>query len=657
MQYTNLSWRDGQPYSERFDDIYYSSSDTESIPGENEFKHVFFSNNGLPERWNNNVDFIIAELGFGSGLNCILTIREWLNHLAKTQSKKCLHYIAIEKFPLSPQAITEIISRYPQLKTYCDEIVNSYPPAVEAAHTRYLFNNRVAIHYRFMDVFEALQNERLNVDAWYLDGFSPAKNAAMWSLALFEKLAQNSHPGTRCSTYTSAGFVKRNLQAAGFSVKKVSGYGRKREMLTAVYNRENNTALKYSDKPWFFSPPKARFTAKKATVIGAGIAGLTIALALIKRGWRITLIDRQNGVAKETSANPAAVSYPRLSVNNDTDTAFYTAAFCYNLHSLHALAENSQQIFCTDSGLLQLMDKTRSEQIIKKFDFNNKFFSIKDELFCSKNIILPSVISTAQSFVFYKTATVVQPPVLCNALKQECGESLNFIQAEISNVKHDGEKWCCYSSNQLCNEAQVLIVASGVDVNELGLPLTFPLQAIRGQAAELNANASSIKIQHAINTGFYLTPAINSKHYLGATYKRDSGSLETTKEENDELFSSLNDYFQGVFKKEDICDAWAGFRSMSKDRVPIVGAVCDPVYVKEYYGDICHGKANKDYPPVKYLPGLYISAAHGSRGFTTSFLAAEIIAAMIEGEPLPVTKKVIDYISPSRFIVNNLKRG
>ena len=81
MQYTNLTWRNGQPYSEMFDDIYYSSDENEQISGESEFNHVFFKNNGLPERWNCADDFVIAELGFGSGLNCLLTIREWLKHL------------------------------------------------------------------------------------------------------------------------------------------------------------------------------------------------------------------------------------------------------------------------------------------------------------------------------------------------------------------------------------------------------------------------------------------------------------------------------------------------------------------------------------------------------------------------------------------------
>ncbi len=253
MQYSNFTWRDAQPFSETFDDIYYSSNADESVSGEGEFLHVFFKNNGLPHRWQENRDFVIAELGLGSTLNCLLTIQQWLAHLEESQHDKCLHYIAVEKYPLSPQAIVELLSRYSMLQGYCKELVDNYPPAVEGSHSRLLFNGRVHIHFKFMDAFDALKDEQLNVDAWYLDGFSPAKNSDMWSAELFQKVAQNSHKGTTCSTYTSAGFVKRNLQQSGFSVKKVTGHGNKREMLTAELDQEPVADYRFADKPWYCS--------------------------------------------------------------------------------------------------------------------------------------------------------------------------------------------------------------------------------------------------------------------------------------------------------------------------------------------------------------------------------------------------------------------
>ncbi len=644
MQYTNFTWRNGQPYSEIFDDIYYSSNENEEVAGESEFSHVFFKNNGLPQRWENNGNFVIAELGFGSGLNCILTIREWLNYLADSQQVKRLHYIAIEKYPLSPDTITGLASRYPELNNYYDELIANYPPAIEGVHSRHLFDNRVVIHYIFMDVYNALKEESFNVDAWYLDGFSPAKNPDMWSQQLIEKLAQNSHPGTTCSTYTSAGFVKRNMQAAGFTVSKVSGCGKKREVLRAELTNIKPTSLKFKDKPWFEPPSKKQVSEQRATIIGAGIAGLSLAYSLVKRGWEVTIIDKHGDAIKEASSNPAPIVYPRLSINNDVDTEFYTAAYNYTLHVFKTLQQRNIQRFWFGEGLLQLMDKKRITQILEKFQFNSDYISIADDL------------HGEQVTVDFPSAGVVLPAVLCKILKSECGKKLNIINAEVTKVIYDKKKWQCLHGSQLINETEILIIANGTGINQLGLPLKFPVEAIRGQVVELNANSVSHQINKTINAAVHVTSAINSKHYLGATYTRDSNELSINQNDSRKLFESLNNVYPDMFTEDDYSSAWVGFRTMSKDRAPIVGAIPDEEFFNKEYADICHGKVNKLYQGAHYLKGLYISAAHGSRGFTSSFLCAEIVAAQIDGGPTPVSKRVLDYLNPSRFIVNNLKR-
>jgi len=655
MQYTNLIWRDGQPYSEMFDDIYYSSDDSESISGEHEFNHVFFKNNGLPERWSGEHDFIIAELGFGSGLNCILTIREWLKHTADDVQNKCLHYIAFEKYPLSPEAIKELVSRYPELNKYCDELLDVYPPAVEGSHRRHLFDNRVVIHYKFMDAYEALKNESYNVDAWYLDGFSPAKNVDMWSQVLFKKIAQNSHRKTTCSTYTAAGFVKRNLQNAGFKVDKVDGYGKKREMLVAKLDDYKQEPVKFSDQPWFIQPVKPDYPVKQATIIGAGIAGLCVAYSLVKRGWSVTVIDKHGDVAKETSSNPAAIVYPRLAVNDDIDTTFNTEAFCYAVYILSMLQNKHREKFWSADGLLQLFDKKKISKIINKFQFNKDFISLSE--FCNDKALMKTIMkNTQQACVEYKAAGVVLPQVLCDVLVKECGERLNIVHADINNIRYDNKRWLCFTEDDSVYETEVLVIASGVQLNDFGLEINFPVKKVRGQVVVLKNKSESRDITQAVNAGVYLTPLTNGKHYLGATYSRNSHSIEVDDKDTDTLLAALDKIYPGVFVGKDVDSFWVGFRAMSKDRVPIAGAVPDVQYYEEHYADINHGKKNKVYLPARYLKGLYVSAAHGSRGFATSFICAELIASQIKGEPSPVSKAMLDYLSPSRFVVNDLKR-
>ena len=650
MQFTKIIWRDGQPYSSMFDDIYYSTEDDETVSGESEFNHVFFKHNGLPQRWTSRDDFVIAELGFGSGLNFILTIREWLKHCDISNSRKTLHYIAIEKYPLSPASIDELMSRYPDLKPYVDELVENYPPAVEAIHRRSLFDNRVVIYFKFMDVIDALDDEGAGVDAWYLDGFSPANNPAMWSADVFSKISLNSRGGATCSTYTAAGSVKRNLQQAGFNTKKVSGYGKKRDMLIASLpvdetQRKDMPLLRYDDKPWFKRPDRIAAKAKTATIIGAGIAGLSLAYSLVQRGWSVTVVDKSSDAAAGATSNPAPIIYPRLSVNNDTDMAFYTSAYCHAVYLLGKLQKTAKRKFWFDDGLLQSFDGARIDNILDSFEFNQDYISKLDDVVHEDRVMLD-----------YVSAGVVLPVILCDVLKHECAANMRIIEAEIDAVRFHRGSWHCYSDAEDVQHDDVLIVANGCGINHIGLSPGYPVEIVRGQVVVLNANDASSRIKKTRNEQVHITPAIDGKHYLGATYSRGNYNTEVEQEDTRELLESLNNIYPDMFREDDCCDAWVGFRTIAKDRVPIVGAVADIDFFEKEYAELRHGNKRSVYKAAAYRAGLYVSAAHGSRGFTSSFLSAEIIASLIDGTPLAVAKDVLDYLSPSRFIVNDLKR-
>ena len=201
------------------------------------------------------------------------------------------------------------------------------------------------------------------------------------------------------------------------------------------------------------------------------------------------------------------------------------------------------------------------------------------------------------------------------------------------------------------------MVASGVCVADLGLELELPVESIRGQVAALAEVDGSVDMSKTVNAGKYFTPSIDGVHYIGATYNRGVSDTAIDEADNADLVTILDSFYPGVFAAKDVVSSWAGFRLMARDRVPIVGAVPDRAFFEREYADIRHGNNQKDYAGARYLDGLYVSLAHGSRGFTSSLLSAEIIAAQVEAEPLPVSDAVMAYLSPSRFIVNHLKRG
>jgi tRNA 5-methylaminomethyl-2-thiouridine biosynthesis bifunctional protein len=424
-------------------------------------------------------------------------------------------------------------------------------------------------------------------------------------------------------------------------------------MLIARFNGRVTTDRKYADKPWFDLPDSPEVQVKKATVIGAGIAGLSVAYSLVKRGWTVTVIDKHSDVAQEASANPAAIIYPRLSVNNDIDVEFYLAAYCYTLYVLQLLQSKAEKKFWFDDGLVQVIEEQRYTDLVEKFSFNDNFLTREGIV----SLLGQKCEADNQVCVKYPSAGVVLPQRLCHAITHECGDKLQLTHAEIDEIKFVKGQWQCLTGDVLVNETDVVIIASGVEVNDFGLDISLPVEQVRGQIAVLEKNLESSQINTAINSGVYLTPAIYNKHYLGATYSRDNQDVAMDKSDVEFLFKSLDKVRHNLFNDDAIIDYWVGFRAISKDRVAIVGGLPDQNFFKSEYDDINHGRKNKSYRAASHLTGLYISAAHGSRGFTNSFLCAEIIAAQIAGEPMPVSKSVLDYLNPSRFVINDLKRS
>jgi len=224
-----LDWRDGQPYSRMFDDVYFSTAD-----GWAETQHVFIDGNQLPQRWQaiDNTSFHITETGFGTGLNFWCAVLAWLQHAPK---QPCLHFTSIEKYPLSLADMQQALTLWPDLTPFAPQFLAHYA-TLQAGRNRWrLLQGRVILTLWVADVLEVLPQLHQACDAWFLDGFAPAKNPAMWQPAVYAHMARLSNSGTTFATFTSAGMVRRELIQAGFKVSRQAGFGRKREMLLGNY--------------------------------------------------------------------------------------------------------------------------------------------------------------------------------------------------------------------------------------------------------------------------------------------------------------------------------------------------------------------------------------------------------------------------------------
>lgn len=217
-QQADLTWIDEDaPYSRRFEDRYFSAHD-----GRAETKAVFLAGNDLPERWQEADHFHIAELGFGTGLNFFETLLLW-QETAPADAK--LTFSSFELYPLAQEDMRRALANWPDLTVLAGPLLDHLP-----ASTPLRFGN-VELQLIIGDARITLPEWQGMADAWYLDGFSPAKNPQLWETDLMHGVFDHTRRGGSFSTYTAAGFVRRNLQAAGFDVRRVQGYGGKRERL------------------------------------------------------------------------------------------------------------------------------------------------------------------------------------------------------------------------------------------------------------------------------------------------------------------------------------------------------------------------------------------------------------------------------------------
>lgn len=246
MQNPIIEWRrlnqegQPQPYSTIFDDVYYSSDN-----GLLETDYVFLQGNQLQQRWQQllNNYFTIIETGFGTGLNFLCAVQHWLQVAPKDAD---LHFISTEKYPLTLQEIAAALQAWPELNQVSQLFLAQYEASTKQSIQ--LFDHRVRLTLLIGDATDCLSNTTSLADAWFLDGFSPAKNPEMWQPALFAQMARLSKSNTTFSTFTSAGLVKRGLQSAGFKVDKQTGFGKKREMLTGrLVNESFISESKVSD--------------------------------------------------------------------------------------------------------------------------------------------------------------------------------------------------------------------------------------------------------------------------------------------------------------------------------------------------------------------------------------------------------------------------
>ena len=607
----SLSWQNGLPFSSRFDDVYFSAES-----GLEEARHVFLKGNRLDQRFatlSNKQGFTIGETGFGTGLNFLCA---WQLFEKVAPEGASLDFFSTEKFPLDVDELRAALAIWPDLKPFYDELIQHWWRWVPGWNRWNFADGRVRLTLAIGDVDETLpQLPSGSVDAWFLDGFSPSKNPEMWADSVLMQLARTSNTAATMATYTSAGWVRRGLQSAGFSIEKVPGYGRKREMVCGQLCRPSHP-LEAQRRP---TRPQS------AIVIGGGIAGCAAAYALAKRGVGVTLLERSTHLASAASGNSRGILHARFGASDNLLHRFVLASYGHALTLLDEVLPVDGDLR-SECGLLQLnFSPNESKRItqLAKGEWPEHLFRVIDDTEASDL----TGIKMESGGLWFPSGGWVVPPVLCARLVDDpLIESRLGHQVGTLTQIDDGwlAEGCDGEGEGWEIRADLVVVCCAHSALALDRFSQFPLTAVRGQVSLIPETQSSRSLRAVVCGDGYCAPALQGLHIIGASHSFNDESLDVRPcdhADNLARMAAHSPALREALGEIDIdhLEGRASVRCSAPGAMPLVGEV---------------------------QSGLYCSLAHGTRGLITAGLAGETIAAMACGHLSPLPESILSALAP-----------
>ncbi|HLT05392.1 MAG TPA: bifunctional tRNA (5-methylaminomethyl-2-thiouridine)(34)-methyltransferase MnmD/FAD-dependent 5-carboxymethylaminomethyl-2-thiouridine(34) oxidoreductase MnmC [Pseudomonas sp.] len=643
-----LDWDEqGQPLSRQFGDVYFSRAS-----GLEETRHVFLQHNRIAERCAAlpaDGRLVIGETGFGTGLNFLCAWQAFADH-APAEAR--LHFVSVEKFPLAADDLRRALALWPELEAFSAPLLAQYV-GIQPGFQRLLFDGgRVVLTLLVGDALECLPQLDARVDAWFLDGFAPAKNPRMWTPELFAQLARLSAPGATLATFTSAGAVRRGLIEAGFRMERVKGFGHKREMLAGGFAGVPAA----QPAPWFARPPRPG--ERRALIIGAGLAGCASAASLAARGWQVTLLERHGEVAEEGSGNPQGVLYLKLSAHGTPLSRLLLAGFGHTRRLLERLERGVDWDSC---GVLQLAfdakEAERQAQLAAAFPPSLLLPVDREQAERLAGVGLPS------GGLFYPEAGWAHPPALCRLLARHPNIRL-LSHREALSIRHVDGQWQALGDDGVLAGAPILVLANAADAIAFEPAASLPLKRIRGQITRVPASAGSRALRTVLCGEGYVAPPRGDEHTLGASFDLHNRFEGVTVEEHVGNLARLRAISPDLAERLAVDQqdpaalrGRAAYRCTSPDYLPLVGPLAETQAFAERYAALRHDARQVPEAACPWREGLYLNLAHGSRGVITAPLSGELLAAWLEDEPLPVPSAVAEACHPNRFPLRQLTRG
>lgn len=656
IQPANLEFNaEGTPVSRDFDDVYFSNDN-----GLEETRYVFLDGNHLGTRFPEHPRslFVVAESGFGTGLN-FLTLWQAFDCFRAAYPEATLqrlHFISFEKFPLTAHDLRLAHQRWPELAHWAEQLQTQWPPAIGGCHRLILDDGRVTLDLWLGDINDLTDklDDSMNqkVDAWFLDGFAPAKNPDMWSPHLFSAMARLARPGATLATFTSAGFVRRGLQEAGFTMRKTKGFGRKRDMLVGVM--EQDLAIP-AQAPWF---ARRASTSREVAIVGGGIASALLSLALLHRGWQVTLYCADEAPATGASGNRQGALYPLLSSHDPALFQFFPAAFTFARRLYDSLPVAFDHDWC---GVTQLGWDEKSQQKITQMLSLGLPEDIAHAV-TAQQVTETTGVDTGCGGIQYPLGGWLCPAELTSAaiaLGQSRGLTVHYAH-KVQSLSRTAHWKLRFADGKEAQHASV-VLANGHHISQFTQTASLPVYPVGGQVSHIPTAPQLSKLRQVLCYDGYLTPQnpSNGHHCIGASYHRGETDMQYSEADQQQNRQRLVDCFPDASwaKEVDVSEGQArcGVRCATRDHLPMAGNVPDYDATLEVYQDLADSKETAVSAPVH--PELFMLGGLGSRGLCSAPLLAEALAAQMSDEPVPLDRVTLAGLNPNRLWVRKLLKG
>ncbi|HCM9488248.1 MULTISPECIES: bifunctional tRNA (5-methylaminomethyl-2-thiouridine)(34)-methyltransferase MnmD/FAD-dependent 5-carboxymethylaminomethyl-2-thiouridine(34) oxidoreductase MnmC [Enterobacter cloacae complex] len=656
IQPANLEFNaEGTPVSRDFDDVYFSNDN-----GLEETRYVFLDGNHLGTRFPEHPRslFVVAESGFGTGLN-FLTLWQAFDCFRAAYPEATLqrlHFISFEKFPLTAHDLRLAHQSWPELAHWAEQLQTQWPPAIGGCHRLILDDGRVTLDLWLGDINDLTDklDDSMNqkVDAWFLDGFAPAKNPDMWSPHLFSAMARLARPGATLATFTSAGFVRRGLQEAGFTMRKTKGFGRKRDMLVGVM--EQDLAIP-AQAPWF---ARRASTSREVAIVGGGIASALLSLALLHRGWQVTLYCADEGPATGASGNRQGALYPLLSAHDPALFQFFPAAFTFARRLYDSLPVAFDHDWC---GVTQLGWDEKSQQKITQMLSLGLPEDIAHAV-TAQQVTETTGVDTGCGGIQYPLGGWLCPAELTSAaiaLGQSRGLTVHYAH-KVQSLSRTAHWELRFADGKEAQHASV-VLANGHHISQFTQTASLPVYPVGGQVSHIPTAPQLSKLRQVLCYDGYLTPQnpSNGHHCIGASYHRGETDMHYSEADQQQNRQRLVDSFPDASwaKEVDVSEGQArcGVRCATRDHLPMAGNVPDYDATLEVYQDLADSKETAVSAPVH--PELFMLGGLGSRGLCSAPLLAEALAAQMSDEPVPLDRVTLAGLNPNRLWVRKLLKG